>query len=67
MILLLNTLIILIKFIVLMYSVLLMEGRWNVWNPWYLMLEDEPRKVECKFYGNVIFYHKDMMLFHLGY
>jgi hypothetical protein len=21
-----------------------MEGRWNVWNPWYLMLKDKPRK-----------------------
>jgi len=50
-----------------MYSVLLMEGRWNGWNPWYLMPKDKPRKVECKFCGDVILYHKDIMLFHLGY
>jgi hypothetical protein len=24
-------------------------------------------KVECKFCGNLISYHKDRMLFHLGY
>jgi len=66
-ILLLNTLIILIKPIVLVYNVLLMEGRWNVWSPWYLMLHDKPRKVECKFCSNVISYHKDKKFFHLGY
>jgi hypothetical protein len=32
-----------------MYNVLSMEGRWNVWNPWYLMLEDKPRKVNASF------------------
>jgi hypothetical protein len=50
-----------------MYNVLLMEVRQNVWNPWYLMLEDKPRKVESKICGNVISYCKDIMLFHLGY
>jgi hypothetical protein len=30
-------------------------------NPWYLKLEDKPRKVKCKFYNNVISYHKDIM------
>jgi hypothetical protein len=44
-----------------------MEGRWNVWSPWYLMLEDKLGKVECKFYDNVISYHKDKIFFHLGY
>jgi hypothetical protein len=64
---LLDTLIILIKPIVLVYSIFLMEGRWNVWSPWYLMLEDKLGKVECKFYDNVISYHKDKIFFHLGY
>jgi hypothetical protein len=50
-----------------MYNVLLMEGRWNGWNPWYLMPKDKPRKVECKFCSDVISYHKDIMFFHLGY
>jgi hypothetical protein len=43
----------------------LMEGRWNVWSPWYLMLKDNLRKVECKFCDNVISYCKDRMFFHL--
>ncbi len=43
------------------------KGRWNVWNPWYLILEDNPGKVDCKFRNNVILYCKDRMLFHLGY
>jgi hypothetical protein len=63
----LNTLIILIKPIVIVHNVLLMEGRQNVWNQWYLMPKDKLGKVECKFCGNVISYHKDRMLFHLGY
>jgi len=50
-----------------MYSVLLMEGRKNVLSPWYLMLDDKLRKVECKFCGNVISYYKDRLFFHLGY
>jgi hypothetical protein len=58
---------ILIKPIVLVYSVLLIERRQNMWSPWYLMLEDKLGKVKCKFCGNVIFYYKDRMLFHLGY
>jgi hypothetical protein len=49
------------------YNVLSMEGRWDVWSPWYLMPEDKPRKVKCKFYGNVILYYKNRMFFHLGY
>lgn len=44
-----------------------MEVRWNVWEPWYLITLDIPNKVECKFYNNVISYHKDRMIFHLGY
>jgi hypothetical protein len=48
-----------------MYNVLLMEGRWNVWSPWCLMLKDKPGKVECKFYDNFILYYKDRMFFHL--
>jgi hypothetical protein len=44
-----------------------MEGRWNGWNPWYLMPKDKTRKVECKFCGDVILYHKDIYFFHLGY
>jgi hypothetical protein len=67
MIILLNTLIILFKPLVLVYNGLLMEGRWNVWNPWYLMPKDKLGKVDCKFCGNVISYHKDKMIFHLGY
>ncbi len=68
MILLLNTLIILIKWLIItMYIVLLMEGRQNVRSPWYLMPNDNLGKVECKFCNNVILYHKDRMLFHLGY
>jgi hypothetical protein len=47
--------------------VLSMEGKLNVWSPWYLMPEDKPSKVGCKFYGDVISYCKDRMLFHLGY
>jgi len=43
-----------------------MERRWNMLNPWYLMLKEKSSKVECKFCGNVISYHKDRMLFHLG-
>jgi hypothetical protein len=49
------------------YSVLSIEGKHNVWSPWYLMPKDKPRKVEFKLYSNVISYHKDKMLFHLGY
>ncbi len=48
-ILLLNTLIILIEPIVLVYIFLSMEGRWNMWNPWYLLPKDKLGKVECKF------------------
>jgi hypothetical protein len=44
-----------------------MDGRQNVWSPWYLMPKDKPRKVECKFCDNVISYSKDKMLFHLDY
>jgi len=44
-----------------------MEGRWDVWSTWYLMPEDKPRKVECKFCGNVILDCKNGMLFNLGY
>jgi hypothetical protein len=44
-----------------------MEGRWNVWNPWYLMILDKLDKMKCKFCDIVIPYHKDKMLFHLGY
>ncbi len=43
-----------------------MDVRQNVWEPWYLMTL-VPDNVECKFYNNVISYHKDRMLFHLGY
>jgi hypothetical protein len=49
------------------YIILSIEEKRNVWNPWYLMLEDKRGKVECKFCNNVISYHKDRMLFHLGY
>jgi hypothetical protein len=31
------------------------------------MLKDKPRKLECKFCGNVISYCKDKMFFHLGF
>jgi hypothetical protein len=41
----LNALSILFKPIVLVYNVLSMEGRQNMWSPWYLMLGDKPRKV----------------------
>jgi hypothetical protein len=44
-----------------------MEGRQNVWNPWYLMILDKLDKMKCKFCYIVIPYHKDKMLFHLGY
>ncbi len=67
MILLLNTLFMTIKPIVFVYNVLSMEGRQNMWSPWYLMLEDKLGKLECKFCDNVISYRKDKMLFHLGY
>jgi hypothetical protein len=63
----LNTLIILIKPIVIVHNILLIEERKNVWNPWYLMPKDKPRKVECKFCDNVTSYYKDRMLFHFGY
>jgi hypothetical protein len=66
-ILLLNTLFMTIKPIVFVYNVLSMEGRQNMWSPWYLMLEDKLGKLECKFCDNVISYRKDKMLFHLGY
>jgi hypothetical protein len=49
------------------YSALLMEGKQNMWSPWYLMREDKLGNVECKFYDNIILYYKDRMLFHLGY
>jgi hypothetical protein len=49
------------------FCIFLMEGRHNVWSPWYLMPEDKPSKVECKFCNNVISYYKDRMLFQLGY
>ncbi len=45
----------------------LMEGKHNVWNPWYLMPKDKLGLVKCKFYDNVISYHKDTMFFYLGY
>jgi hypothetical protein len=44
-----------------------MEGRRNVWNPWYLMPKDKLKKVECKFCDNFISYYKDIILFHLDY
>jgi len=44
-----------------------MEGKQNVWDPWYLMTLDKPGKVECKFCNMVISYYKDRMFFHLGY
>jgi hypothetical protein len=44
-----------------------MEGKHDMWSPWYLMPKDKSKKVECKFYNNVISYHKDRMLLHLGY
>jgi hypothetical protein len=44
-----------------------MEGKQNMWSPWYLMLEDKLGNVECKFYDNIILYYKDKMLFHLDY
>ncbi len=48
--------------------VLLMEARWNMWNPCtYLMPKYKPGKMECKFCGNVISYHKDKTFFHLGF
>jgi hypothetical protein len=31
------------------------------------MTLDKPNKVECNFYKNVISYHKDKFVFHLGY
>jgi len=31
-----------------------MEGRQNVWSPWYSMLKDKPRKVECKITQKVL-------------
>lgn len=37
-----------------------------MWDPWYLMILDKPKKVECKFYNAIISYCKDRMLFHLG-
>jgi hypothetical protein len=43
-----------------------MEGRRNVWNPWYLMIEDRLGKVECQFCNNGISYRNDRMFFHLG-
>ncbi len=58
----LNTLIILIKHIVFMYDVLSMEGKGNVWNPWYLMPKDKLGKVEYKFCNNIISHCKDRML-----
>ncbi len=67
MILLLNTSIILFKLLVLVYNALLMEGKWNLWNPWYLMPNDKPGKVKCKFCGNVISYRMYKMIFHLSY
>jgi hypothetical protein len=51
----------------LVYNVLLMDERRNMWSPWYLMPKDKLAKVECKFCDNVISYYKDRMLFHLGY
>jgi len=48
------------------FCVISMEGKLNVWNPWYLMPEDKSGKVECKFCSSVISYYKDRMLFHLG-
>jgi hypothetical protein len=45
-----------------MYNVLLMEAKWNVRNPWYLMPKDKLRKVKCKFCDNIISHRKDRML-----
>jgi len=36
-----------------------MEGRQNMWDPWYLMTLDKPSKVERKFCNMVISYYKD--------
>jgi hypothetical protein len=49
------------------FCVFSMEGRWNVWNPWYLMPKNKLSKVECKFCKNVISYYKDRPFFYLGY
>jgi hypothetical protein len=44
-----------------------MEGKWNVWEQWYLTTLDKQGKVECKFCNNVISYCKNKIIFHLGY
>lgn len=44
-----------------------MEGKQNVWDPWYLMTLDKLGKLECKFCNMVISYYKDVIFFHLGY
>ncbi len=46
--------------------IFLMEGRQNVWSPWYLMPQDKPCKVEYKFCNNVISHCKDKMFFPFG-
>jgi hypothetical protein len=38
-----------------------MKGRWNVWEPWYLMTSDKLGKVECRFCNNVVSCRKDIM------
>jgi hypothetical protein len=39
-----------------MYNVLSMEGRQDVWSPWYLMLEDKSRKVWNASFVAMLFY-----------
>jgi hypothetical protein len=36
------------------FCVFSMEGRWNVWDPWYLMPQNKLSKMECTFCNNVI-------------
>jgi hypothetical protein len=38
------------------YNVLSMEGRQDMWNPWYLMPEDKPKKVWNASFVAMLFY-----------
>ncbi len=41
------------------FCIIFTEGKQNMWSPWYLMPQDKPCNVECKFCNNVISYYKD--------
>jgi hypothetical protein len=60
-------LIILIKPIVFVHNVLLMEGKQNMWNPWYLIPKDNQGRWNASFAIMLFHIPRIECFFHLGY